>query len=77
MRFVSDGGSAPVNGAGRWRADASPQQMLRAAVGLESIADTCEGARRDELLELARDLRERARGRREVEGRRRTRFSAP
>jgi hypothetical protein len=76
--FVSDGGSAPVNGAGRWRADASPQQMLRAAKGLEAIADTCEGARRDELLEMARDLRERARGRREVEAQGRTRrFTRP
>lgn len=74
---MSDGGSAPVNGAGRWRADASSQQMLRAAEGLDSIADTCEGARRDELLELARDLRERAWGRREAEAHRRTRFSAP
>lgn len=67
---MSEGGSAPVNGAGRWRADASPRQMLRAAEGLESIADTCDGARRDELLELARDLRRRAWGRRDAEARR-------
>jgi hypothetical protein len=34
--------------------------MLRAAAGLEEIADTCAGLRRDELLDMARDLRERA-----------------
>jgi hypothetical protein len=76
MRFVSDGGRSPVSGAGRWRADASPHQMLRAAAGLESIADTCDGARREELLELARDLRERAWGRREIEARRQAHIPA-
>jgi hypothetical protein len=47
-----------------WRPDATPGQLMRAAVGLETIADSCSGRRRDELLELARGLRITARSRR-------------
>jgi hypothetical protein len=49
-----------INGGARWRADATSTQLLRAAAGLEEIADTCAGLRRAELLEMAHDLRERA-----------------
>ena len=52
-------GDAPSGGS-RWRADATSTQLLRAAAGLEEIADTCAGLQRDELLAMARDLRERA-----------------
>jgi hypothetical protein len=50
--------------AAMWRPDVTRGQLMRAAVGLETIADSCSGRRRDELLELARGLRVRARGRR-------------
>jgi hypothetical protein len=49
--------------AAMWRPDATRGQLMRAAVGLETIADSCSGRRRDELLELARGLRVRARSR--------------
>ncbi len=47
--------------AAMWRPDVTRGQLMRAAVGLETIADACGGRRRDELLELARGLRVRAR----------------
>jgi hypothetical protein len=47
--------------AAMWRPDVTRGQLMRAAVGLETIADSCAGRRRDELLELARGLRIRAR----------------
>jgi hypothetical protein len=46
--------------AAMWRPGATRGQLLRAAAGLESIADTCAGRRRDELLDLAENLRVRA-----------------
>jgi hypothetical protein len=49
--------------AAMWRPDATRGQLVRAAVGLETIADSCTGRRRDELLELARGLRVRTRAR--------------
>jgi hypothetical protein len=61
-----------ANGGSRWRADATPAQLLRAAAGLEEIADTCAGLRRDELLEMAHDLRERAFARHVIDVQRRT-----
>jgi hypothetical protein len=71
-----DGVGASVNGeqtlpggATRWRADASAAQLLRAASGLEEIAATCAGTRRDELLEMVEDLRVRAWSRRDIERR--------
>ena len=54
-------------GTAHWRADATAAQMLRAAKGLEEIAATCTGIRRDELLEMVDDLHARARARRDVE----------
>jgi hypothetical protein len=56
---VNGRGDAPSGGS-KWRADATSTQLLRAAAGLEEIADTCAGLQRDELLEMASDLRERA-----------------
>jgi hypothetical protein len=50
--------------ASLWRPEATDGQLIRAAVGLETIADSCAGRRRDELLELARGLRRSARHRR-------------
>jgi hypothetical protein len=58
------------SGAAVWRADATAAQMLRAAAGLEEIAGTCAGARRDELLDMADDLRQRAFERRAVDAQR-------
>jgi len=52
-------GSA-LTDAAMWRPGVTRSQLMRAAVGLEAIADTCAGRRRDELLELAEGLRERA-----------------
>jgi hypothetical protein len=46
--------------AAMWRPGVTRGQLMRAAVGLEAIAGTCAGRRRDELLEMARGLRERA-----------------
>ena len=46
-----------------WRPEATGGQLIRAAVGLETIADSCAGRRRDELLELAKGLRRSARHR--------------
>jgi hypothetical protein len=43
-----------------WRAEVTRGQLMRAAVGLEAIAGTCAGRRREELLELAGGLRQRA-----------------
>jgi hypothetical protein len=54
-------------GAAHWRADATSAQMVRAARGLEEIAATCAGTRREELLEMVDDLHVRARARRDVE----------
>ncbi|HSD78277.1 MAG TPA: hypothetical protein VLA98_12770 [Solirubrobacteraceae bacterium] len=54
------GGARTPGGACVWRADATAAQLLRAAAGLEEIAHTCAGARRDELAALADDLRRRA-----------------
>jgi hypothetical protein len=66
---VNGRGDAPSGGS-RWRADTTPAQLLRAAAGLEEIADACAGLRRDELLEMAGDLRERAFARRAVDAQR-------
>jgi hypothetical protein len=46
-----------------WRPEATGGQLMRAAVGLETIADSCAGRRREELLELAKGLRHSARHR--------------
>jgi hypothetical protein len=46
-----------------WRPEATGGQLMRAAVGLETIADSCAGRRREELLELAKGLRRSARHR--------------
>ena len=46
--------------AAMWRPGMTRGQLMRAAVGLEAIADSCAGRRRDELLEMAGGLRERA-----------------
>jgi hypothetical protein len=46
--------------AAMWRPGVTRGQLMRAAVGLEAIADTCTGRRRGELLEMAGGLRERA-----------------
>ncbi len=46
--------------AAMWRPGVTRGQLMRAAVGLEAIADTCTGRRRDELLEMAGGLRARA-----------------
>jgi hypothetical protein len=62
-----DGERTRMIGAAHWRADATAAQMLRAARGLEEIAATCTGVRRDELLEMVDDLHARARARRDVE----------
>jgi hypothetical protein len=56
-----------MTGTAHWRADATAAQMLRAARGLEEIAATCTGVRRDELLAMVDDLHVRARARRDVE----------
>jgi hypothetical protein len=50
--------------AALWRPEATDGQLIRAAVGLETIADSCAGRRREELLELARGLRTSAHARR-------------
>lgn len=44
----------------RWPADLTARQMLRAADGLEQIAETCTGLRRRELEHEADQLRRRA-----------------
>ncbi len=62
-----DGERTPMIGTAHWRADATATQMLRAARGLEEIAATCTGIRREELLEMVDDLHARARARRAVE----------
>ena len=46
--------------AAMWRPGMTRGQLMRAAAGLEAIAGTCTGRRRDELLEMAGGLRERA-----------------
>jgi hypothetical protein len=46
--------------AAMWRPGVTRGQLMRAAVGLEAIADTCGGRRREELLEMAGGLRARA-----------------
>jgi hypothetical protein len=66
-----NGGDRALSGGTRWCGDATPSQLLRAASGLEQIADTCAGRRREELLEQADDLRERAFARRVVDEQRR------
>jgi hypothetical protein len=64
-----NGARGASNGGCGWRAEATPAQLARAADGLEQIADTCAGRRREELLEMAGDLRERAFARRLAERR--------
>jgi hypothetical protein len=64
-RQLLEGGFRGMNGsvmtdAAMWRPGVTRGQLMRAAVGLEAIADTCAGRRRDELLEMADGLRERA-----------------
>jgi len=49
--------------ASLWRPEATDGQLIRAAMGLETIADSCAGRRREELLELAKGLRRSARHR--------------
>jgi hypothetical protein len=53
--LTMDGPARPE--AALWRPEATDGQLIRAAVGLETIADSCAGRRREELLELARGLR--------------------
>jgi hypothetical protein len=62
-----NGAMRASSGAGSWRADATPAQLLRAADGLEQIAATCAGRHREELLDMAGHLRDRAFARRVVE----------
>jgi hypothetical protein len=62
-----NGGFGTPDGSYGWRADATPRQLARAAAGLQQIAETCAGRRREELLELADGLRERASARAAVE----------
>jgi hypothetical protein len=59
------------SGTTAWRADATPAQLVRAADGLEQIAETCAGRHRDELLQMAGDLRDRAVARRAIDEQRR------
>ena len=49
-----------MNDAAMWRPGVTRGQLMRAAAGLEQIAGTCAGRRRDELLETAEGLRRRA-----------------
>jgi hypothetical protein len=44
----------------RWPENLTARQLLRAADGLERIADTCVGRRREELEREADELRRRA-----------------
>jgi hypothetical protein len=67
--------SAPT-GAHSWRTDVSPAQLLRAAAGLEEIAEASVGLRRKELREMAADLRERAAAWRIVDVQRRRQLHA-
>jgi hypothetical protein len=59
-----------VVGGAHMRRDATIGQLARAASGLEAIADTCAGARREDLLDLAADLHARVADRHAVERRR-------
>jgi hypothetical protein len=61
MHLTMDGRARPD--AALWRPEATGGQLIRAAVGLETIADSCVGRRREELLELAKGLRRSARHR--------------
>jgi hypothetical protein len=46
--------------AAMWRPGVTRGQLMRAAAGLEEIAGTCAGRRRDDLLEMAEGVRARA-----------------
>jgi hypothetical protein len=59
-RGLSRMNGSVMTDAAMWRPGVTRGQLMRAAVGLEAIADTCAGRRRAELLEMAGGLRARA-----------------